>query len=171
MRRFQLVPILVGLCILAGITSSSAQGITGCAQTDLTDPPRVAYECANGLVLEAEAAALLGDVTQGNAGRPASVELDGRATLIEVDPGSGAFQIQTPHAIAAVRGTEYIVDVTADMTSVFVIRGVVAVSRADGSDTVLLDPGFGVDVSDGNPLAPLRWGTARAEALLARFAR
>ncbi|WP_348646490.1 FecR domain-containing protein [Ciceribacter sp. L1K22] len=153
------------------IPQAVAQENNGCEREDVSDPPRVIYRCANGLVLEAEAAAGLELTDENGATRPAAANLSDKATLIEVEPGSGPFQILTPHAIAAVRGTAYAVDVTAEKTAVFVIRGEVVVSRRDGSDPVTLAPGEGVDVSDGQPLVVRTWGQQRVDDLLARFAR
>ncbi|QFT34002.1 FecR protein [Labrenzia sp. THAF82] len=158
---------LASLTIAVAISSGSAQTVTGCVATQAVDPTRTVYQCANGLVLEAETATAP-EVTAG-AGRPEVVLVDRDAVLIQLQPGAGPFEIRTPHAIAAVRGTEYIVDVTSEQTSVFVVRGEVAVSRANGSESVLLTAQEGVDVAPGFPFAPERWSTLRAEALLARF--
>jgi ferric-dicitrate binding protein FerR (iron transport regulator) len=69
-----------------------------------------------------------------------------------------------------VRGTRWAVDVDGKKTSVFVVRGRVAVSRAKGGATVRLGPGEGVDVQAGEaPLTVKRWKPKRAKALLARF--
>lgn len=151
--------------------TATAQLASDCNRTEVSDPPRIVYQCNGGIVLEAEAAAALGLRDSGPADRPEEVELDTKGVLIEVEPGSGPFQIMTPHAIAAVRGTVYSVDVTADMTAVFVERGEVAVSRLDGSDTVLLTEGLGVEVSPGQPVEVRRWPAARVEELMARFGR
>ncbi|MEJ8474241.1 FecR family protein [Roseibium sp. H3510] len=151
--------------------SSSAQQVNHCPKSELGDPPRVVYQCAGGLVLEAEAAAALGIVSNGASGRPNTVELTKDGVLVEVEPGSGPFQILTPHAIAAVRGTVYAVDVTDNSTSVFVMRGEVVVSHSDGSEGVSLSPGFGVEVFEGEPLIITRWPSVKVERLLARFGR
>lgn len=149
----------------------AAQTASGCEQSELGDPPRVVYRCAGGVVLEAEAASALGIVATGTNNRPSDVEVNSNAVLIDVAPGSGPFQIRTPHAIAAVRGTEYVVDVAGDTTSVFVSRGEVIVSRPDGSDPVTLAEGFGADVSPGEPFTARQWPDERVTRLLARFAR
>lgn len=149
----------------------TAQTLSGCSKTDLQDPPRSVYRCAGGVTLEAEAATALGIVERQANDRPSDVELSTDGLYIEVTPGSGPFQIQTPHAIAAVRGTVYIVDVTDAMTAVFVREGEVAVSRADGSDTVLLTAGLGVEVAPGEALETRRWPQARVDSLLDRFGR
>lgn len=160
---------LASLTIAISISAGSAQNIAGCVESQAVDPPRTIYQCANGLVLESEVAAAL-ELNAG-AGQPQVVRVENDAVLIQLPPGGGPFEIRTPHAIAAVRGTEYIVDVTSERTSVFVVRGEVAVSRANGSETVLLTRGEGADVAPGVPFAPVRWGLPRAEALLARFGR
>ncbi|WP_305989162.1 FecR family protein [Roseibium sp. MMSF_3544] len=151
--------------------SGSAQTLVGCTSTNLGDPPRVVYQCAGGVVLEAEAAAALGVLANGPNERPTDVEVSSDAVLIEIAPGSGPFQIRTPHAIAAVRGTVYAVDVQDGTTSVFVSEGEVTVSRLDGSDQVLLPAGFGVDVSAGEPVVAREWGAERVARLLSRFGR
>lgn len=148
-----------------------AQQIQGCARTDVTDPPRSVYNCTNGLVFETEAVAelLQSEAALGNT--PEVLQLNGAAAFFELPPGQGPFQIQTPYAIASVRGTKYIVDVHGMQTSVFVVDGVVAVSRIDGSDAVDLVAGEGIDVSGGDPMTVRQWPQKRVLALLARFAR
>ena len=57
------------------------------------------------------------------------------------------------NAIAAVRGTKWVVDVGSEKASTFVIAGRVAVSRPSGGQTVLLRAGDGADVSpDSAPI-------------------
>lgn len=169
-RLRALCAALFWLVIMAPM-SSTAQPAGACIRGEIDDPPRVVFRCANGLVLEAEAAAALDIGTIGAEGRPEAVGLVRNGLLIEVEPGSGPFQIRTPHAIAAVRGTVYVVDVRDDMTSVFVTRGEVFVSRPDGSETVSLTEGLGVEVTDGQPIEVRRWPEEKAAELLARFAR
>lgn len=151
-------------------TAVAQQG-NACAQENLGEPPRTVYRCANGLVIEAEAAAELGLTNAEGQPRPGAATVSENGVLIEVEPGSGPFQILTPHAIAAVRGTAYAVDVTADTTAVFVIRGEVVVSRPDGSEAVTLRPGEGADVSPAQPFTVRTWGQQRVDNLLARFGR
>jgi ferric-dicitrate binding protein FerR (iron transport regulator) len=106
------------------------------------------------------------------ARQPKALQLNEGAVMVEFHPNSRrrTFQILTPQAIAAVRGTKWVVDVAGDKTSTFVISGVVAVSRPSAEQTVLLRPGQGVDVSaDSGPLVVKRWAEERVRALLARF--
>ena len=151
--------------------AAHAQDATGCRSAEASNPPRQVVTCGSGLTIEAEAAVDLKLFSTASGGRPQRLELDGKAVLIDLDPGSGPFQISTPQAIASVRGTIYAVDVGPAVTSVFVQRGRVAVSRRDGSASVDLGPGQGIDVKRGEPLAVKRWAPARVQRLLARFGR
>ena len=105
---------------------------------------------------------------------PTALSLDAGALLIEFQPQPGAenFQILTPEAIAAVRGTTWAVEVGSGKTSVFVVAGTVAVQARRTGATASLGPGEGVDVV-GAPrtLTVKRWPEARVRALLARFGR
>lgn len=149
----------------------AAQTFSGCTRTELTDPARVVYQCVGGVTLEAEAATALGIREQAADDRPTDAEVSSEGLYIEVTPGSGPFQIRTPHAIAAVRGTVYVVDVSQTETAIFVRRGEVSVSHADGSGEALLSPGLGVDVTPGEPLVTKRWPAERVRNLLLRFGR
>ena len=83
--------------------------------------------------------------------------------------GGNRFQVITPQAIAAVRGTKWAVDAAEGKTSVFVVNGRVAVGRRTGSHSVTLGPGEGVDVEATGPLTIKRWPAARVAALMARL--
>jgi len=170
-QRISVIFVMLTCLAVMAPLSSLAQQAGGCVKTEAADPARVIFQCANGLVLEAEAAAVLNIEEVAGQDRPDTVELRGRALLIELAPGSGPFQILTPHAIAAVRGTVFIVDVKPDVTSVFVERGEVEVTRRGGSPGVTLTAGEGVDVSETAPMVTRRWGQQRVERLLARFGR
>jgi hypothetical protein len=83
----------------------------------------------------------------------------------------GRFEIETETAIAAVRGTDWLVDVTSKGTAVAVVSGVVAVSsRGKPQTAVVLDtPGRGTDVAPGEePHAPHAWPAQRFQTTLAR---
>ena len=111
-------------------------------------------------------------VDQNATEQPNEVELDGGALMVEFHPSKRhpSFQIRTPYAIAAVRGTKWVVDVGSEKASTFVIAGRVAVSRPSGGQTVLLRAGDGADVSpDSGPIVVKRWPAPRVRALLARF--
>ncbi|WP_196223454.1 FecR domain-containing protein [Roseibium sp. RKSG952] len=167
--RFQFILTVTAMILFNLPPEVAAQENTGCDSRQLADPPRVVYQCGDSLILDAEAAATLQIGNAAAGSRPAAAEITEDGVLVNVDPGSGPFQILTPHAIAAVRGTIYIVDVTGETTAVFVSEGEVAVSRRDGSDPVLLTEGLGVEVTPGVPLDVRRWPVERVTRLLARF--
>lgn len=126
--------------------------------------------CEGGVTIVAENGArfTLGD-RDGN-GRVDSVELSSKALLLKVPrkPGGNHFQVITPQAIAAVRGTKWAVDSAEGKTSVFVVNGRVSVARRLGRG-VVLGPGEGVDVEAAGPLVVKRWAPARVAALMARL--
>lgn len=83
-------------------------------------------------------------------------------------PPPALMETWTPTAVAAVRGTEYIVEVTAQGTAILVIDGAVAVSsyRPDVRGTVVLQAGEGTSVAPDRPPGPAtRWGDARRRAV------
>ncbi len=151
-----------------------AQGI-GCLLQTASGPQRQILRCRDGLTIEAEAGASYNLVDRNRDAQPDGVNLQGRAILIDAPARSArpGFQIMTPQAIAAVRGTQWAVDVSGSRTSVFVVTGRVAVRRVSGNiQGVSLGPGEGVDVEAGaSPLVVRRWPAARAAALLARLGR
>ena len=77
-------------------------------------------------------------------------------------------EVRTPTAIAAVRGTEYLLEVKPTSSAFAVLKGIVAVSnaRADVRGAVLVNEGQGTDVaSDRPPTPPTTWGAERLAAL------
>ena len=82
--------------------------------------------------------------------------IDGRLdTRVKPAVGPGSrFEIQTPSAISAVRGTEYRAAVTADghASNIEVLRGKVKVTGARKSR--LVNAGFGTQVAQGKPPTP-----------------
>jgi len=108
------------------------------------------------------------DAEQGTG----EIRLNSGALLIEFTPSERQkqFQILTPHAIAAVRGTKWAVEVVPDRTSTLVISGTVEVKRPMRRRGVLLRAGEGTDVSArGGRLIVKRWAKKRVDTLLARF--
>ena len=86
--------------------------------------------------------------------------LEGIAGFLLPQPRSGGFEVRTPSAVAAVRSTEWAIEVDQRATAAFVRDGAVTVT---GSDCiVLLSPGEGVDVSaTGNVGQVVEWGAGR----------
>jgi ferric-dicitrate binding protein FerR (iron transport regulator) len=106
-------------------------------------------------------------------GPPTEVRLESGALLIEFAPSERArnFQILTPHAIAAVRGTRWAVEVTSARTSTLVLDGEVDVSQVrDKQRSARLGKMQGADVTGKpGPVVVKTWGKKRVDALLARF--
>jgi ferric-dicitrate binding protein FerR (iron transport regulator) len=125
--------------------------------------------CPTAIVAESGAKFELRD--RNRDGRVDSVELSNKALLLEVpkQPGRAKFDVVTPQAIAAVRGTKWAVDAEGAKTSVFVVNGSVSVARPAGRGSVVLGAGDGVDVEPSGELIVKRWPPARVTALMARL--
>ena len=103
---------------------------------------------------------------------PVGIRLNDGALLIEYHPASSGekFQILTPLAIAAVRGTKWAMDVTKAQTSTLVLNGAVAVTNRRLNKFVVLTEGQGVDITPTDTSVIVKtWGEARVRALLSRF--
>jgi hypothetical protein len=87
-------------------------------------------------------------------------------------PVNGRFEVETDTAVAAVRGTDWVVEVTPDRTSVALLGGVVAVNGRGEHGTaqsVLRNPGEGTDVRGSEPPTPTAtWGAQRFAATVER---
>jgi len=156
------------LVALVPLVPAQAQSPAGCKVEALTDPPRQVLRCGSGLNIEAERDAKYRVVDKNK------VEVSAGAVLIDVPPGRrGGFQVLTPHAIASVRGTRYVVDakVEKEETDVFVARGHVGVRNRSTSESTTLRPGEGSDVVPGKPLDAHVWAAERVQKLMARFGR
>ncbi|WP_028744507.1 FecR family protein [Rhizobium mesoamericanum] len=157
-------------CLFASDTALAQAG--GCAMEPVTGTSRQIMRCANGVTITAEGGARFNLVDRNRDGRPDAISLLNKAVLVDVDRARrpDGFEVITPQAIAAVRGTRWAVDVKNGTTSVFVVRGRVAVGRPSAAARVVLNVGEGVDVTQGrDPLTVRRWPPARATALLARL--
>ena len=124
------------------------------------------------LTIVAEDGAMFTLQSLDRTGSVNAVDLQSKALLVDAprQQGKRRFQVTTPQAIAAVRGTKWAVDAQATRTSVLVLRGRVAVRRPGGAGQVVLGPGDGVDVEPGtDPLVVKRWPQPRVDALLARL--
>jgi hypothetical protein len=81
------------------------------------------------------------------------------------------FEVETETAVAAVRGTQWLMDVQPGHTAVAMLTGIVSVRAvgALGGEVVLDQPGQGTDVRTGQPPTPVAtWGAARFAATLSR---
>jgi len=158
-------------CALASIDVAVAQPANmGCSSENSLSAAQT-LRCEGGVIIVAENGARYNLLAGSGKGRVDGVELTGKALLIDVPKRSAGsqFQVITPQAIAAVRGTKWAVDAAESKTSVFVVNGRVAVGRRKGSHSVTLGAGEGVDVVEAGPLTVKRWPLARVSALLARL--
>ena len=167
--------VLVGTLFHLPQSGTALAQSVGCVLQTAAGGQRQILRCRDGLTIEAEAGATYNLVDRNRDSQPDAVNLQGRAIFIDAPTQSAkrGFQIMTPQAIAAVRGTQWAVDVSGTRTSVFVVTGRVAVRRVSGNTRgVSLGPGEGVDVEAGtSPLAVRRWPAPRVAALLARLGR
>jgi hypothetical protein len=159
-------------CAVLPIETVVAQSAEANCSSEYSANATQTLRCDSGLTIVAESGAR--DTLRHRRGSRSvsSVELDGKALLLELPkkPGGNKFQVVTPQAIAAVRGTKWAVDTAESKTSVFVVNGRVVVSRRAGINRVTLGPGEGVDVeAAAGPLTVKRWPAARVSALMARL--
>jgi hypothetical protein len=78
------------------------------------------------------------------------------------------FDVITPTAVAAIRGTDLMGEVTAEATMIVVLHGTVVISNARPRfrGVATLTPGTGTTVRDDQPpSSPTPWSEARIEAL------
>jgi hypothetical protein len=170
MKRLFKTGLVLLACALGSIQGAPAQPVNqNCSSESLLGGAQTLH-CGAGVTIVAENGARY-TLQSSRQGRIETIELSGKALLIEVPPQSdkSKFQVITPQAIAAVRGTKWAVDVGEGKTSVFVVRGRVGVGRRTGSHVVTLGAGDGVDVEPGAPLTIKRWPPARVSALMARL--
>src|SRR5215468_5018227 len=160
---------MVIICATAGVDVASAQQSTkGCSSEQ--QGAAKTLRCRDGLIIVAEDGAKF--TLQSKGGDVNGVDLQSKAVLVDApkQKGKNRFQVMTPQAIAAVRGTKWAVDAQGSRTSVLVLDGQVAVRRPSGGAQVVLSPGEGVDVEPGSePLVVKRWAQPRVDALLARL--
>jgi hypothetical protein len=162
----------LGISAALGVGVASAQQTTmGCTSEQKSNAVQT-LRCRNDLIIVAEDGAKFTLQSHDKSGDVDTVDLQSKALLVDAPKkAKHRFQVITPQAIAAVRGTKWAVDAQETRTSVLVLRGQVAVRRPSGAGQVLLGPGEGVDVDRGStePLVVKRWGQPRVDALLARL--
>jgi len=158
-------------CALTSIETAAAQPANLGCTSDNSPGTAQTLHCQGGVTIVVENGARYALRDRGGKGHVDTVELSSKALLIEVlkKSGENKFQVITPQAIAAVRGTKWAVDAADKKTSIFVVDGRVAVGRRTGSRMVTLGSGDGVDVEEAGPLIVKRWPSARVSALLARL--
>src|SRR4029453_1420930 len=157
------------LLLLAGSAAAQPAGL-GC-NAQPTAQGTQTLRCPTAITIVAESGAKFELRDRNRDGQVDSVELSNKALLLEVPkkPGRARFDVVTPQAIAAVRGTKWGVDAEGAKTSVFVVDGRVRVARPAGRGSVVLGAGDGVDVEPSGNLTVKRWPSARVTALMARL--
>lgn len=159
-----------GMCV--GSVAAQPVG-AGCVLDQAAFAGRQVLRCAGGLTITAESGAQYSFLDRDGNGKADAARLSSRALLLDAPKGSlgkTGFQVLTPQAIAAVRGTKWAVDADGSKTSVFVAQGRVSVRRPDSGRGVTLGAGDGVDVEAGTGVLTVkRWAPARVQALMARF--
>ncbi|WP_291865897.1 FecR domain-containing protein [Bradyrhizobium sp.] len=172
MRMLFRLTCAVVACSFVGATAAAAQPAPfGCSSSHPANAAQT-LRCPGELTIVAENGAKFTLQSLDKSGGVNGVDLHSKALLVDVptQQGKRRFQVTTPQAIAAVRGTKWAVDVQATRTSVLVLRGRVAVRRPAGAGQVVLGPGDGVDVDPGTAaLVVKRWPQPRVDALLARL--
>jgi ferric-dicitrate binding protein FerR (iron transport regulator) len=155
--------------LLAGPVSAQPTQL-GCTSAPATQGTQT-LRCPTEITIVAESGAKFELRDHNRDGHVDSVELSNKALLLEVPkrPGRAKFDVVTPQAIAAVRGTKWAVDAEGAKTSVFVVNGRVSVGRPAGRGSVVLGAGDGVDVEPSGDLVVKRWPPARVTALMARL--
>jgi ferric-dicitrate binding protein FerR (iron transport regulator) len=160
---------VASLALLAGPALAQPAKL-GCTSA-LTALGSQTLRCPTAITIVAESGAKFEFGDRNRDGQVDSVELSNKALLLEVPkkPGRTRFNVVTPQAIAAVRGTKWAVDAEGAKTSVFVVEGRVSVARPAGRGRVVLGAGDGVDVEAAGELIVKRWPPARVMALMARL--
>jgi len=163
------IAALIWVCAPAQIHGQPA----GCSLIpDSTNPAEKILRCGESLTIRAAPDTRYGLSGQDRQQQPTGAQIESGALLIEFTPSERRrqFQILTPHAIAAVRGTKWAVEVAGDRSSTLVLAGTVEVRRLRQRRGPLLRAGEGADVSPGTSAIVVKtWAPERVDALLARF--
>ena len=136
------------------------------------DPSEKILRCGDSLTVQPAHGTHYRPITKAGQPLPAAIRLDDGALLIEFHPSPQQedFQILTPLAVAAVRGTKWAMEVSPARTSTLVLAGAVAVTNRRLNEYVILREGEGVDITPSDTtIVQKRWGDARVRALLSRF--
>jgi FecR protein len=163
--------VIVFLAAVAG--SGSAQAAGACALVPNEHAPsEKILQCGEALTVRPAQGTRYRPLYKKGDPLPVGIRLDDGALLIEFHPTSQQekFQILTPLAIAAVRGTKWAMEVVPGRTSTLVLSGAVAVTNRRLNQYVVLTWGQGVDITSTDTSVVQRlWGEARIRALLSRF--
>ncbi len=166
-----IVAAVLFMTAVAGPGSARAAGACALVPNDRM-PSEKMLQCGENLTVRATPGARYQPLYKKGDPLPVGIRLNDGALLIEYHPASPQekFQILTPLAIAAVRGTKWAMDVTKAQTSTLVLNGAVAVTNRRLNKFVVLTEGQGVDITPTDTsVVQKTWGEARVRALLARF--
>jgi ferric-dicitrate binding protein FerR (iron transport regulator) len=156
----------------AGSTAARAGGGACALVASEHDPSVKILRCGDSLTVHVASGSHYRLIAKPGQPLPSAIQLNDGALLIEFHPSGqqNEFQILTPLAIAAVRGTKWAMEVTAARTSTLVLDGAVAVTNRRLNQYVVLTDGQGVDISPSDTsMVQKQWGEARVRALLSRF--
>ncbi len=162
----------VATALLSLSSAAVAQTIPAGCSVEAAANGAQTLRCRGGVIIVSEAGARFSMRDRDRDGVIDTVDLQSKAVLVDApkQKRQRRFEVITPQAIAAVRGTRWAVDADPETTSVFVVSGEVGVRRRSGRDGVVLTPGEGVDVQAGTaPLTVRRWPQPRVDALLRRL--
>jgi hypothetical protein len=166
-----LVAMVLFVAATAGTGPAGAAGACALVPNERT-PSEKTLQCGEALTVRPAQGARYRPLYRKGAPLPVGIRLDSGALLIEFHPTSPRekFQILTPLAIAAVRGTKWAMEVTPALTSTLVLAGAVAVTNRRLNQYVVLTEGQGVDITPSDTsVVQKRWGEAKVRALLSRF--
>jgi FecR protein len=165
--------VLVAAALTFGVTTPAAAAGGGCMLVpNEHDPSEKILRCGDSLTVQPAPGTRYRPVYNKGQPLPAAIRLDDGALLIEFHPSPQRedFQILTPLAVAAVRGTKWAMEVIPARTSTLVLSGAVAVTNHRLNQYVILTDGQGVDITPTDTtMVQKRWGDARVRALLSRF--
>jgi hypothetical protein len=156
---------------IAGPGSAHAAGVCALVPNERAPTEKI-LQCGETLTVHPAPGARYRPLYKKGDPLPVGIRLDDGALLIEYHPASPQekFQILTPLAIAAVRGTKWAMEVTRARTSTLVLAGAVAVTNRRLNEYVVLTEGQGVDITPTDTTVVQKtWGEARVRALLSRF--
>jgi hypothetical protein len=166
-----LVAAALFVAAIAGPGSARAAGVCALVPNQRAPSEKI-LQCGETLTVHPAQGARYRPLYKKGDPLPVGIRLDDGALLIEFHPASPQekFQILTPLAIAAVRGTKWAMEVTSARTSTLVLAGAVAVTNRRLNEYVVLTQGQGVDITPADTtLVQKQWGEARVRALLSRF--
>lgn len=173
-KLFAAILVATGLIVstVAGSQVAWAAGGLCVFVPNERDPSEKVLQCGQELTVRPAHGTRYRPVFKAGQQLPTAIQLNDGALLIEFHPSGqqNEFQILTPLAIAAVRGTKWAMEVAPARTSTLVLDGSVAVTNRRLNQYVVLTAGQGVDISPSDTsMVQKQWGEARVRALLARF--